>query len=312
MSQPQPHGDPELPPSSPPGARQRPAWLLGLGALVGVLAAALGLIGTDRAGALPPGIAATVNGTAIDQDGYERLVAGLDADTREPITPELRRRVLDRMIDEELLVQRGLQLGLAESDRRVRADITTAMIRSVVLEAEDESPDEDELRRFHAEESGFFTQPGRIRVAQVFFRIPVGTADASVKARAAAARDRLLSGDPLDLVREEAGDAEVSPVPDALLPPAKLREYIGPTALKAVMALGLGDLASAISEPVRSGTGYHVFVLRAREPERVPPFADIREQVHAEWVRRAGDRALRDYLDGLRRDADIVIAESLE
>ena len=312
MNQPHSSGDTE-PASSPRHpSPARPAWVLGLGALMGVLAAAYGLIVSGGADALQPGIAATVNGIAIDQEGYERLVAGLDADTREPVTPELRRRVLDRMIDEELLVQRGLELGLAESDRRVRADITTAMIRSVVLEAEDDPPSEADLTTFYSEESGFFTQPGRIRVGQVFFRVPASTTEAAVKARAMAARESLLGGEVLDVVRKEAGDAEVSPVPDALLPPAKLREYIGPTALRSVMALELTDSASAISEPVRSGTGYHVFVLREREHERVPPFAEIREQVRAEWVRRAGDRALRDYLDRLRREADVVLAETLE
>ena len=295
---------------NPPAAR-RPAWILALGALLGVLAAAWGLLQPET-GSLGEGVVATVNGTAIHRDGYERLVAGLDADTRDPITPELRLRVLDRMIDEELLVQRGLELGLAESDRRVRADITSAMIRSVVLEAEDETPEEQELVEFYSRESGFFTQPGRVRVGQVFFRVPAGADETEVKGRAAAARDRLLAGEDLEAVRESAGDREVSPVPDALLPPTKLREYIGPTALRAVISLDAeGGIATATSEPVRSGMGYHVFVLKAREPERVPPFEEIREQVRAEWVRRAGDRALRDYLDGLRRDADVVVSESL-
>ena len=37
-------------------------------------------------------------------------------------------RVLDRMIDEELLGQRGLDLGLVRADRRVRADLVSAVI----------------------------------------------------------------------------------------------------------------------------------------------------------------------------------------
>jgi len=287
---------------------RRPLILLALGAAAGLGVAAFGLLsGTADDASLPAGAVASVDGRPIFRDGYERLVAGLDADTREPVTPAQRRRVLDRMIDEELLVQRGLSLGLAESDRRVRADITSAMIRSVVLEAEDEPPTEDDLQAFYREAAPFFTQPGRIRVAQVFFRVPAGSDDASVRERAGAARDRLRAGDALETVRKEDGDREVAPIPDAMLPPAKLREYIGPTALRAVMALDEGG----VSDPVRSGTGVHVFVLLGREAARVPAFDEIHEQVRAEWVRRAGDRALRGYLDGLRDDAVVVIAREL-
>jgi parvulin-like peptidyl-prolyl isomerase len=297
-------------PAADESHQQRRALLtLSLGAALGLALGAYGLVGGGSGtGALPDGVVASVNGDFIDRDGYERLVAGLDADTREPITPELRKRVLDRMIDEELLVQRGLELGLAESDRRVRADITSAMIRSVVLEAEDTPPTEDELVAFHESDAAFFTQPGRVRVGQVFFRVPSPGADEEVKQRAERARDRLRNGDDLETVRSEDGDREVSTIPNAMLPPAKLREYVGPTALRAVMTMA----ESEISDPVRSGTGYHVFVLAERERERVPPFEEIREQVRAEWVRRSGDTALRAYLDGLRRDADVIVRDGLQ
>jgi len=290
--------------TDPEARNLRPLLLLALGAAAGVLLAAWSLIGTDRR-ALPDGVVASVNGNFIYEDAYGRLVAGLDADTRSEMTPELRRRVLDRMIDEELLVQRGLELGLAESDRRVRADITQAMIRSVVLEAEDEPPPEDGVQAFFEEERAFFTQPGRIRVRQVFFRVRAPADEPAVRARAEAARARLLAGEPIDQVSREDGDSEVSPVPDAPLPPTKLREYVGPTALRAVMELGAGE----ISEPVRSGTGVHVFQVVEREDPRVPPYEEIREQVKAEFVRRAGDRALRRYLDDLRDRAEVEVDE---
>ncbi len=291
------------------GKQRRALLWLTAGAIVGIGFGAFGLLAGAAGGrGLPDGAAASVNGNFIARDGYERLVSGLDADTRQPITPELRVRVLERMIDEELLVQRGLELGLARSDRRVRANITTAMIRSVVLEAEDTPPTEDDLIEFYESDSAFFRQPGRVRVGQVFFRVPAPSLDDQARGRAAVARDRLRAGDALETVRQENGDREISPVPDAMLPPAKLREYVGPTALRAAMELGDGE----VREPVRSGTGYHVFVLKERARERVPPFDEIRKQVRAEWVRRAGDNALRAYLDGLRRDADVVVAEDLE
>ena len=289
-------------------AQRRPLVWLAAGAAAGVTLAAWGLLGSDASrAALPDGAIASVNGTLLYAEDYRRLVEGVESDTREPASPELRRRVLDRMIEEELLVQRGVELGLVESDRRVRADITQAMIQSIVVETEDEKPEPDELRRFYAEEAGFFTQPGRVRARQVFFRVRTPGDEAALLARATQAQQRLLAGEPIERVRSELGDEEVSPIPDTLLPPAKLREYIGPTALRAVMELAPG----ATSAPVRSGMGMHVFQLVEREEARVPPFEEVAPHVEAEWVRRAGDRALRGYLDDLRAEAQVKTAETL-
>ena len=302
------YGVPPMAAPASPFPSRRPLLWLASGAVAGVALAAWGLLGTAASrSALPRGVVASVNGKLIQADDWGRLVEGLESDTREPASPELRRRVLDRMIDEELLVQRGVELGLIESDRRVRADLTQAMIQSIVVETEDEKPSEQELRRFYTEEAAFFTQPGRVRAAQVFFRVRAPADDGAAATRAAEAQRRLVAGEPFEQVRAALGDAEVSPLPDALLPPAKLREYVGPTALRAVMELAPG----AISAPVRSGTGYHVFRLVEREEPQLPPYEQIAEHVRAEWVRRAGDRALRGYLDDLREQAQVVTVDEL-
>ena len=104
-------------------------------------------------------------------------------------------------------------------------------------------------------------------------------------------------------MRDALGDPEISPVPDALLPVEKLIDYIGPTALAAAVELA----PDAVSEPVRSGTGYHVLQLVERQPDVVPSLAEIQPQVVAEFRRRAGDRALRAYLDDLRARAHVAV-----
>ena len=119
-------------------AQRRSLRLLGLGAAAGLLCAAVGLL---RPAAPPVEMVAAdavarVNGTAIRRADYERLLAGLQRDTRTPIDDKSRARILDRMIEEELLVQRALELGLATVDRRVRANLTSSLIASIVTEAD--------------------------------------------------------------------------------------------------------------------------------------------------------------------------------
>jgi len=287
----------------------RPLLLLGLGAGLGLALATAGILGSAaESGALPDSAIARVNGVPVRADDYGRLVSGLESDLRRPASAEEQRRVLDRMIEEELLVQRGLELGLARYDRRVRSDLVSAVIAAVASDAEVEEPSEAELKEFYAEQSDFFTQPGRLRVRQIFFKAPArdrGTdRETAAAERAAEARERLERGEDLESVRRSLGDREILEVPDALLPAAKLREYLGPTAVRRALDLEVG----AVSEPIRSGTGLHVLQLVARDPDRTPPYAELAPQVRAEWRRRAGDRALRSYLDEMRRRADVEVA----
>src|SRR5262245_12405449 len=284
--------------------QKRARWLLAAGAVAGLTAAAASLLGPSlRPHSLPDGAVARVNGTLVRAEEYERLLAALEADRRTPLTDEDRAHVLDRLIEEELLVQHALALGLARSDRRVRGDLVSAVLDSIAAASDGYSPGDDEVRAFYAENRDFFAGPGRLWVRQVFVAVD-GAGEEAARGRARRAAERLRAGEGIEVVRSELGSPEVAPLPDSLLPPAKLREYLGPTALLTALDLAPG----ATSEPVRSAQGYHVLELVEREPGGAAPLEEIAPQVRAEVRRRAGDRMLRERLDQLRADADVVVA----
>ncbi|HSJ97137.1 MAG TPA: SurA N-terminal domain-containing protein, partial [Myxococcota bacterium] len=147
------------------GAGSRSIAWLGAGALAGVAAAALSLLGSGAAGpALPDGAVATVNGTVLRAADYQRALAALESDRRNPVGEGERRFVLDRLVDEELLVQRALELGLATSDRMVRNQLVAAMLTAVTDDAGLVEPDEASLRAFHTEHGDRFQAPARLQV----------------------------------------------------------------------------------------------------------------------------------------------------
>jgi len=289
--------------------RARGSVLLAIGAGAGVALAATGLVasGVTRGRGLPPGAVARVNGALLRADDYTRSLDALERDRRGGAEPADRRFVLDRLIDEELLVQRGLELGLARQDARVRRDLTAAVIDAVVTEHEDGTPSDADLEAFYRRERDFFARPGRLRVRQLWCRADTAADAPSADARARAAAASLRAGEDFAGVRARLGDPEIAPLPDALLSPAKLLDHLGPTALRAALELEAG----AVSDPVRSATGYHVLQVVEREAEWVPPREEIADEVLAEYRRRRGERALRAYLDGLRARADVEIAPSL-
>lgn len=277
----------------------RGSTLLGLGALAGLVLAAAALLASGRpgSGGAAGGAAARVNGVVISQEEYRRALAAVESDRGAGADPALRRHVLDRLIDEELLVQRGLELGLARLDPRVRRDLAAAVAAAAVADGAPREPTAEELATFHAAEAVFFARGGRLHVRQVF--VPEAADQAG--ARAAAAAARLRAGEDFATVRAALGGPEPAPVPDAALPVAKLADYLGPTPLRTALALAPG----AVSDPIRSAGGWSVLVLVAREGAIAPPLAEIRDEVRAEWLRRRDERALRAALDDLRARATI-------
>ena len=173
--------------------------LLVLGAGLGVVLAAAGLVTSGRGVSplLADNAVARVNGEPIRVEDYQQVMNALAQDKRDPLEEADRQRVLDRLIDEELLVQRGLELDMPRRDSKVRKDLTAAVIDAVVTEVGDVQPSDAELQRFYDEHRDFFTAPGRLRVRQIFCRVAsqcgdVGGARPRAAGDAASARGRGL------------------------------------------------------------------------------------------------------------------------
>jgi hypothetical protein len=196
-------------------------------------------------------------------------------------------------------------LGLLETDRRVRADLVSAVLASINAGADGYAPEPDAIEAFYAPNQAYFAKPARIQVRRVF--IGRGEDPEAARERAQRASERLRGGESIERVRRELGDEVLAPVPDAPLPPAKLREYLGPSALEAALALPpLG-----VSDPVETPQGFHVLLLVARSDSEARPLESVLPQVVAEMKRREGDRRLRERLDELRSDANVVVTAEL-
>jgi hypothetical protein len=129
-----------------PGRRAR-VRLLAAAAVVALLAACGEGHSGDRSATPPRDAVAVVNGQAITRSDFERFVESA-AGTDETASGggEARRRLFVRMVDEELLIQRAVALGLHRRDPAARHAILSAMVASVTSAADAGEPDEAALR----------------------------------------------------------------------------------------------------------------------------------------------------------------------
>jgi hypothetical protein len=280
--------------------RRARLWL-SLGAAAGLALAVRGVVRPARAeGAIPDDAVATVGTATISRTEHSRAVAAVQTDRRDHVADaDLRRHVLDRLIEEELLVQAALERGLPSRDRRLRGQVATAMLDGVVGEA-GEAPGEANLRAFHASRAASFTRRGRVRVETLFFR-----GDGAVP-RAEVARARLLAGEPLAIVKLDADEAAI-PLPVTALSIGKLGDYMGAAASTAVDGLSPG----AITLPIAVDRGAWLARLVDRQDGELAPFEAVRPEVLAEWRREDDDRRLRAWLDRRRAATPVRVREAL-
>jgi hypothetical protein len=261
-------------------------WLL-VGAMIGLVAAGYGILRqTDPAADLPDGAIAAVNDTLIGRDAYQRALARLPVQDRLAST-----RLIEQMVDDELLVQRGIALGMTTTDLTVRAAIINSLIASVTAEADAASPSDDTLERHLAENTERFSFTARLHVE-------VWQTDVEPVAQAfvTALRDTGTAS--------ENDDIRAMPdLPAGLVDIEMLRNYLGPaiTAAAAEMPVGSSALFA------RRGRWLVIRVVD-KQREAVSDLASIRNRVLLDYRRTLADDMLREYLDDLRQRAEVRIA----
>jgi parvulin-like peptidyl-prolyl isomerase len=274
---------------------------LALGALCGFFFAATGLLETGKPEAIDA--VATVNDDIISKEDYLTYLSLLAKDKRNPLSEDDRRHVLNRMIEEKLIIERGLDIGLAQSDPNIRKLITSAMIQTITADASTRQADEETLRDFYQQNQVYFSLPSRLQLQRMIFR---SDDQAHALAQAKKAYQRLAAGEDFQSVKQQLASPEVLTIPNSPLPPNKLRQYIGPQLTEAALLMQSGT----ISQPIEDNSGYTLLYVIANERAQPQPFEDVESLVANEYRRRAGDQVLRDYMQRMREQADIRVDEA--
>ena len=277
-------------------------WALSLAMLLGAAIAGFGVVFAGRPTPVepPPTAIALVNGTPIPRADYERAVAALEADLRRPIDARDRQHVIDKLVDELLLVEHGLALELPQRDPYLRTQIARAVLDRVTarVETTNTAPSTQLLREHLRAHPERFVASARVEVAGLFV---AGTDPQRARTLAQRWRD-----DPSQALAplEAAADPAPLELPRGPLPAAKLRDYIGAGATAQLLELEPG----AISEPIAVDGGTWVLRLVARTHAEPPAFEQLREQLAADLERELEDQAVEQLLVELREAATIQIA----
>jgi len=291
------------------GSASARRWLL-VGALAGVVLAAATLVrggapgGSDTTPRVPAGAVAVVNGEPITRDALARFIGAIASEQgRTDLDPAEQRRILDRLIDEELLLQHGIALGLDRSEPSARRAIVSAVIDTLTTAGMRE-PQRAELEALLRDSGKTFVRPGPVQVEVA--RVPIGAiSQAEAKRRAGEIARRARAGESLTALAAELGEALDPPLPAGRIRLDALRDRVGGIVAQAITRLSPGE----ISDPVQAADGYWVVRLVAREPDAMPPLDDVAEAVKQVWTQREHDALLTREIEKLRERAEVTISD---
>lgn len=268
-------------------------YLLLAGAGLGLVAAMWSALGVGSSIERFGDAIAVVDGTPIARAVFDSAIEGLASAKRNPLTEAEKREALERIVDEELLLQRALELGLGESDPPSRKALVNAMLQFSIAEASKREPTDADLVRFYAERPKLIAPQPLLTVRGVSFTL-------KDEARAGAFKAALDKGVAFEQAVKQVG-AEGLLLPNGPVIPAKIAEYAGGTFRDTALSLQDGQTVGPIGIANRL-----VFVhLIARSETPPPPLEAVKDVVAEEWRKRAAEEAFASYVDALRRKARV-------
>lgn len=198
----------------------------------------------------------------------------------------------------------AMDLGLGEGDLVVRRILVDSARRLIRSVVLLQKPAPQAVEQYYAAHAAEFTRPARIRISQVAVN---GFLHPDSQARARRLLDRIRA-ERLDL-KAALALGEETPAPVDLGPVTEqgLRSELGGDFAAAVMKLRPGSW----SEPIPSDYGHHLVWVHEFEDARVLPLAAVRDEVEQELRQKLADDWLRLRLRELRGEFDIVVPGSV-
>ena len=233
-------------------ARPGRSSVLPLAAVVlGLVLAALGMFRGAPAplAEVPAGYVALVNQKGVLLSDLISQVENATMKRFDEATPEEKRRVLNSMIDEELLVQRALLLDLPETTIEVREAMQQGVEAQVAEPYWSLPPTDAELRAYYDKNRSDYTNDGTMTVHDLVMHVGgfqnANQSTPQALSDAADAVYRLRSGASVDYAKEHYGFVDSNRLPAVEELDFVVRMRLGDKLFEVASALGNGEIKHA-------------------------------------------------------------------
>jgi len=234
---------------------------------------------------------ARVGEKEISRQRFEEIIRVLDEQSNSELTFEKKNLIRERLIDEELLIQRAIELDLVRNDSLVKGNVIQTMFQYIINSKELTEPSEAELREYFSKEKNYFSSGKRFKLKNYTFR---NLSDAET------ARNSLKQGNLESFLKLVETENSID-LPNVFLTPQKIRDYLGPQVLEELPSLEKGDFSNIFEINQLPSMVICIDILLDNNPK----FEEIAEQIKNKFIRDREDSLVKEYIENLRNFYEI-------
>ena len=253
---------------------------------------------------------AKVNEQYINEDQFLKYAVSLGADFRAEEDEELIDLVLERMIEEELLVQRAIELKLHHQDIQVRKVLIEQIIE-FILQLENSNPTDEELKEYFVNNIGKYKSEVEFRIDSIFIK-----SKSEDSAMLGSKYDFELHQNDLDEIKDfidsnnfkhakqKFDEPEFLPIPNGFIKYNDCIQYLGPSICKNLQSVNTGTM----TEPLFYNNGfYFINVIEIKKSQTTEiDFLQFKEQVIFDYQNNLDDQSFIEYIEFLKSRASII------
>ena len=253
---------------------------------------------------------ALVNDVVISEDQFLKYTSNLGADIQPEDDVEILELLLERMIEEELLVQRGIELDLHKKDIGVRKEMIKQVI-DFIIQVERNQTSEEDIRDFYNKNIGKYTPTQKIQFQSIYINSPnkesvlLGTESdlKTLQPKLSKLYDELKTKDFLQ-IKSIYDENNFFEIPEKLISIKDCNNLFGKSICNEVAFLKLDE----VSQPIFFGNGYFIFKLVDYMKQEIDEeyYNEIKERIIFDYNNGLDDKKLKKYLKFLKDNSEII------
>ena len=253
---------------------------------------------------------ALVNDVVISEDQFLKYASNLGADIQPEDDVEILELLLERMIEEELLVQRGIELDLHKKDIGVRKEMIKQVI-DFIIQVEKNQVNEEDIRDFYNENIGKYTPTEKIQFQSIYINslnkesVLLGTESdlKTLQPKLLKLYDELKTTDFLE-IKSKFDENNFFEVPNKLINIKDCNLLFGKSICNQIASLNLDE----VSQPIFFDNGYFIFKLLDQIKQEIDEkyYNEIKEKIIFDYNNGLDDEKLKNYLKYLKDNSDII------
>jgi parvulin-like peptidyl-prolyl isomerase len=234
---------------------------------------------------------ARVGEKEISRQRFEEIIKVLDDQSNSELTLEKKNLIRERLIDEELLIQRAIELDLVRNDSLVKGNVIQTMFQHIINSSELVEPSEAELREYFSKEKNYFSSGRRYKLKNYTFR-NLDDAEMAIN---------LLNQSDFESFLKLVETESAIDLPNVFLSTQKIRDYLGPKVLDELPSLEKGGFSNIFEINEVPSIVICIDILLDNNPK----FEEIAEQIKNKFIRDREDSLVKEYIENLRNFYEI-------